>query len=70
MAVINPYLYTVGRQQAQYCAKRLKELDLPISKIYYSTMTRATETGLIISKYFPGKCLLHKVVGIWLKFQA
>lgn len=44
----------IGKEQAEYCAKRLKNLEIPIDTIYYSTMARATETGLIISKHFEG----------------
>lgn len=33
--------------------KRLKELNYPITKVVYSTMTRAQETGKIISSHLP-----------------
>ena len=47
------HLTELGRQQAQQAAERLKQLDLPYSKIIQSTMTRATETAQIISKALP-----------------
>lgn len=39
--------------QAEYTGKRLKELNLPYTEIIESTMTRAQETGSIISKCLP-----------------
>lgn len=39
--------------QAEYTAKRLKELNLPYTEIVKSTMTRAQETGSIISNCLP-----------------
>lgn len=46
-------LYVTGKEQADMTAQRLKALDLPIDRIVISTMTRAQESGEIISKYFP-----------------
>lgn len=47
------YLTELGREQAQLSGQRLKELNFPYDKIVYSTMTRATETAKLISKYLP-----------------
>ncbi|XP_072381646.1 serine/threonine-protein phosphatase PGAM5, mitochondrial-like isoform X2 [Diabrotica undecimpunctata] len=44
-------LTKLGCLQAEYTGKRLKELDLPYTEIVKSTMTRAQETGSLISKY-------------------
>ena len=41
-------LTTLGRKQAQYAGKRLREIK--ISKIIHSTMPRAVETATIIKK--------------------
>ncbi|XP_044740364.1 serine/threonine-protein phosphatase Pgam5, mitochondrial isoform X2 [Chrysoperla carnea] len=43
-------LTELGKKQAAYTGQRLKELDLPITEIVRSTMTRAQETGSIIIK--------------------
>lgn len=46
-------LTSLGRDQADRIGMRLKELDLPYTRIIKSTMTRATETADIIHKHFP-----------------
>ncbi|VEN61384.1 unnamed protein product [Callosobruchus maculatus] len=46
-------LTELGRIQADYSGKRLKELGLPYTNIIKSTMTRAQETGSIISESLP-----------------
>lgn len=46
-------LTPLGKEQAHLTALRLKELDIGISTIYESTMTRAKETSSIIQKVFP-----------------
>lgn len=52
-------LYIWGQIQAEYTGKRLKELNLPYTEVIQSTMTRAQETGSIISKFLPEvNCLL------------
>jgi len=43
------HLTEVGRQQAAFTGERLKELQIPLDKMIRSTMTRAQETGKIIS---------------------
>lgn len=45
------YLTEVGRKQAGYTGERLKELKIPLDKMVRSTMTRAQETGKIISTH-------------------
>lgn len=56
----------LGQMQAEYTGKRLKELNLPYTEIIQSTMTRAQETGTIISKFLPmvskGVCILHNLL--------
>lgn len=47
------YLTKIGKTQAQYTGKRLKDLGLPITTLVKSTMTRAQETGSIINKSLP-----------------
>ncbi|ESO95389.1 hypothetical protein LOTGIDRAFT_203856 [Lottia gigantea] len=47
------YLTTLGRTQADLTGSRLKELDLPYTKLISSTMTRALETADIIHKHLP-----------------
>lgn len=42
-----------GRQQADYTGRRLQDLGLPYTGMIKSTMTRAQETGSIISQYLP-----------------
>lgn len=46
-------LTKLGRLQAEYTGKRLAELGLPYSNMIKSTMSRAQETGSIISKFLP-----------------
>lgn len=46
-------LTDLGRKQASFAGQRLKELNLPYTRIIQSTMTRATETAQIISKELP-----------------
>jgi serine/threonine-protein phosphatase PGAM5 len=41
-------LTALGRQQAKLTGQRLAQLELPISDVVISTMTRAQETGNII----------------------
>ncbi|KAI3389632.1 hypothetical protein SNEBB_001346 [Seison nebaliae] len=45
------YLTKLGRLQAEFCGKRLKEIleNLKIDSFFVSTMTRANETGTIIA---------------------
>lgn len=45
--------YISGKQQADKTGNRLKELGLPYTDIVKSTMTRALETGSIISESLP-----------------
>lgn len=55
-------LTTLGREQAAYAGKRLKELDFPYTNLVHSTMTRAIETAKIIREFLPlvpvTECLL------------
>ena len=46
-------LTVLGRDQANRVGERLRELDLPYTRIIKSTMTRATETADIIHKHLP-----------------
>nr|XP_023012786.1 serine/threonine-protein phosphatase PGAM5, mitochondrial isoform X2 [Leptinotarsa decemlineata] len=46
-------LTKLGRLQAEYTGKRLKELNFPYTNIVKSTMCRASETGSIISEFIP-----------------
>lgn len=46
-------LTKLGKLQADYTGKRLKELGLSYTKIVKSTMSRAQETGTIISTSLP-----------------
>lgn len=47
------YLTELGRKQAAFTGDRLKTMNLPWDKIIRSTMTRAQETGKIISTKLP-----------------
>ncbi|XP_050302247.1 serine/threonine-protein phosphatase Pgam5, mitochondrial-like isoform X2 [Anthonomus grandis grandis] len=53
------YLTKLGRLQAEYTGKRLAELNLPYTEIVKSTMTRAQETGSIISQFLPNVSVTH-----------
>lgn len=44
-------LTDLGKEQARLTGQRLKALDLPITRLVYSTMTRATETANIMMQY-------------------
>ncbi|XP_075424708.1 serine/threonine-protein phosphatase PGAM5, mitochondrial isoform X1 [Ascaphus truei] len=46
-------LTSLGREQAEMTGQRLATLGLKYSEIVHSSMTRATETADIISKYLP-----------------
>lgn len=45
------FLTEVGRKQAAFTGERLKLLQIPFDKMIRSTMTRAQETGKIISTH-------------------
>ncbi|XP_026104271.1 serine/threonine-protein phosphatase PGAM5, mitochondrial isoform X2 [Carassius auratus] len=47
-------LTPLGREQAEYTGQRLAVLGLKYDVLIHSSMTRATETAHIISKYLPG----------------
>lgn len=49
-------LTKLGRLQAEYTGKRLKELNLPFTTMVKSTMSRAQETGSIISESLTKVC--------------
>lgn len=49
-----------GREQAELTGQRLASLGLKYDVLIHSSMTRATETAQIISKYLPGD-------GSWLR---
>ncbi|XP_018017049.1 serine/threonine-protein phosphatase PGAM5, mitochondrial isoform X1 [Hyalella azteca] len=44
-------LTQLGEEQARLTGERLNELDLPITRLVYSTMTRATQTAQIMMKH-------------------
>lgn len=44
-------LTELGRQQADLTGRRLKQLNIPFTRLVHSTMTRATETADIIYKH-------------------
>ncbi|XP_059407255.1 serine/threonine-protein phosphatase PGAM5, mitochondrial isoform X2 [Carassius carassius] len=46
-------LTPLGREQAEYTGQRLAALGLKYDVLIHSSMTRATETASIISKYLP-----------------
>ncbi|EDV23252.1 uncharacterized protein TRIADDRAFT_5303, partial [Trichoplax adhaerens] len=49
-------LTILGHQQAHVTGKRLQSiLTMPVDNVYYSTMTRATETANIINQYLKYK---------------
>lgn len=47
-------LTPLGREQAEFTGQRLAALGLKYDVLIHSSMTRATETANIISKYLPG----------------
>ncbi|CAH8619818.1 unnamed protein product [Heterobilharzia americana] len=47
------YLTGLGRQQLDCTGLRLKELNFPYRKVYYSTMTRAVESAELILNHLP-----------------
>ncbi|VDM01447.1 unnamed protein product [Schistocephalus solidus] len=47
------HLTKLGREQTDYTGQRLKQLNLPYSRIIYSTMTRAVESTDEIIKHLP-----------------
>jgi serine/threonine-protein phosphatase PGAM5 len=49
------YLTDLGRQQAKMTGDRLRDLQIPFDNVYFSTMTRAQETGNIILKQLGSK---------------
>ncbi|CAG9770326.1 unnamed protein product [Ceutorhynchus assimilis] len=53
------FLTKLGRLQAEYTGKRLAELGLPYCDMVKSTMTRAQETGSIISTHIPNVPVTH-----------
>lgn len=48
------FLTDIGRKQANFTGERLKKLEIPWTDIIWSTMTRAQETGKIISNHLQG----------------
>uniref|UniRef100_A0A673JQM6 Serine/threonine-protein phosphatase PGAM5, mitochondrial n=1 Tax=Sinocyclocheilus rhinocerous TaxID=307959 RepID=A0A673JQM6_9TELE len=48
-------LTPLGREQAEYTGQRLAALGLKYDVLIHSSMTRATETVNIISKYLPAR---------------
>lgn len=48
------FLTPLGREQAELTGQRLSVLGLKYDLLIHSSMTRATETANIISKYIPG----------------
>lgn len=47
------FLTELGRKQAASTGERLKALEIPFTDMIWSTMTRAQETGKIISTSLP-----------------
>ncbi|VDQ02930.1 unnamed protein product [Trichobilharzia regenti] len=47
------HLTGLGRQQLDCTGLRLKELNLPYRKLYYSTMTRAIESAELVLNHLP-----------------
>ncbi|KAA0200729.1 Serine/threonine-protein phosphatase PGAM5 mitochondrial [Fasciolopsis buskii] len=47
------HLTQLGREQLNFTGARLKQLNLPYSILYYSTMTRAIESTEEIMRYLP-----------------
>lgn len=48
-SIIYSHFHFAGKQQAEFTGDRLKSLEIPWDKMIKSTMTRAQETGKIIS---------------------
>nr|AAH85627.1 Phosphoglycerate mutase family member 5 [Danio rerio] len=48
------FLTPLGREQAEFTGQRLASFGLKYDTLIHSSMTRATETANIISKYLPG----------------
>ncbi len=46
-------LLFAGREQAGHTGQRLKELDLPYTRLIHSNMSRAKETAQLILKHLP-----------------
>lgn len=53
------FLTKLGTLQAEYTGRRLQELNLPYTNMVRSTMTRAQETGTIISQFLPKVAVSH-----------
>ena len=53
-----------GREQAELTGQRLASLGLKYDVLIHSSMTRATETAQIISKYLPGDGLPSTLHGL------
>ncbi|KAL1502431.1 hypothetical protein ABEB36_007572 [Hypothenemus hampei] len=53
------YLTKLGRLQAEYTGQRLHDLGMPYTDMVKSTMTRAQETGTIISQFLPNVPVRH-----------
>lgn len=49
----NDYFLKTGKSQAILTGKRLKELNLPYTKLVHSTMCRAIETAKLIHAFIP-----------------
>lgn len=47
------HLTELGKEQAEVTGKRLADLGIKFDKIWYSDVTRATETSRIIEKHLP-----------------
>ncbi|CAH8667795.1 unnamed protein product [Schistosoma rodhaini] len=47
------HLTGLGRQQLDCTGKRLRELNFPYRKLYYSTMTRAVESAELVLNHLP-----------------
>lgn len=58
LAILATFTWTAsllsGREQAELTGQRLASLGLKYDVLIHSSMTRATETAKIISKYLPG----------------
>ncbi|XP_062589804.1 serine/threonine-protein phosphatase PGAM5, mitochondrial-like [Saccostrea cucullata] len=47
-------LTKLGQTQAEFCGRRLKALNFPVTTLTSSTLTRAVRTADIIHRYLPG----------------